>query len=325
MTRVLERLAGAGTGPRRLRATLRRDTAAVRATAAAHRSLAEVRYRLPETLLGGDLANWMGESLRRALRFWEPVPAALDAAPRRARGAFTSGASAPASRARLAAGRTASGTAAPAPAAASTPSGARSPREWNTPTPRLGDRAVRARETGDDMDSGRTRPDSASLHQLTGPRRPATRVANEISARISPVPHVAHSPLARALSVYWRGRQTGEPAVAPLIGVPPASVRMAPFLPATSGGEASRIAALPPTSGDTERATASRRGSQPDALTRARAATSLRDQGADADPLPPYAAWRVDSTAADWLTGDLADQLADILREQAIREGVDLT
>ena len=65
---------------------------------------------------------------------------------------------------------------------------------------------------------------------------------------------------------------------------------------------------------------------EPAASPRGRAAPVFTDRSLDAGtPRTADAPLAGRAIAVDWLTGDLADQLADILRDQAIREGIDLT
>jgi hypothetical protein len=321
MMNALARVQSAGSGPSRLRAVLRRDSEAVLAVARDHRAAAHVRWHFPETLLGAELADVMGENLRRALRFWErEVPTPVRA---RVRGEAPVALAGPGARRRDAVVPAAAQQHAPVATPAASPAGARASR------PALSPAAVHAR---DDVPS-----------PWVGVE-PET--AGRAAASVSPI----DSPLRRALRTYWSTLPAGK-ARSPADGVVNGSQRQSTSGADRSeemGGRASTRepvtehraarrtfiadAEVPPTArvipdvtADAARPAQPWRMTDPAAMTRARAAAILRDRGPDIDAPVSREAWRSGGTGTDWLAGDLADQLADILREQAVREGVDLT
>ncbi len=325
MTSGIERVTVGGAAPRRLRAVLRRDTSAVRAIAADHRSLASVRCPLPEALLGGDLANWMGDSLRRALRFWEPQPAAPGAPSSRARAPVGGDAATRAPRSRsatLAAPRTITQT-----PVVTAPQGAPPPNRRPRAMPEITEHAARAWATERHPESAPVLSEMAAVPSSSTGRQSGSRMVSASGVRVALPEQRADSPLVRALRSYWQAQQTtvssqAEPIVAASTTAMTRSRRLGP----EDEGERRPAAAV-------ERAdtgafhAAFERGRRSLAPAGATVAAPLADQRIDADDvtLPRQALQRTGAIATDWLTGSLADQLADILREQAIREGVDLT
>jgi hypothetical protein len=150
--------------------------------------------------------------------------------------------------------------------------------------------------------------------------------ATVAAARASVSRDRVESPLSRVLRDYWRAQSSNRDSGVQRIGNAIAPARASrPDRAADPTAESPRQPLLrEPLSRAVEPARGA--NAEPVASPRVRGAAAFTDRSLDAGgshtadtPLAERA------IATDWLTGDLADQLADILRDQAIREGIDLT
>lgn len=315
--------------PRRLRDELRRATTRLGAAAATF-APARVGMRIPPSVLGAELADVMGDSLRKALRFWDAAPMD-DVAPMLPKGR-RSATFPPLS--------STHGTRSVLPAIGTAPA----PRDVGTaahPTIPARERSAFPPLTNGGRPAVPSR-DVAAEHQPATRRQELERIPLERESRDRREPdhpppnrstHVAQqraaSPLVVALNAYWTA-QRGD------------------------GARAGSVAAMRDADGAARAAREHGLQASPEAgidrLTHPSSASSpvLRAGALPADDAPASAAPRVTrwlpadiqppsaetesarfplpaQPVPDWLLGDLADQLADILREQAMDHGVDLT
>jgi hypothetical protein len=303
-----------GSGPRRMRIALRTKIAPLSATLRAAKALQVVRTRTPQILLGGDLVGLLSDRLRALLEGGEGDAASPDIRPsytRFAEHAAATGAAAP----RLLANsesfqRRASGAAALA-AVLERGSSPAPPEEQCRHSPHaLRDLQIDPPPAGD-----------AALIAALDTRRPsAVGVGASASQhRVDTTP----PPLVKKLREYWELSQTSPAAERAIAGSVGEETR----------GEAPATPSHPP------RPVASARQSWPESTARQLA---RRARAAVADPssartmqLPDSAATErteirnifnieVKSEGGDF-TDDLSERLSEILLEQALQHGIDVT
>ena len=319
----VERLASMGSGPARLRARLRRETRVIAVFAADQRAVVRIGRRVPESLLGGAIADVMGESLRRALRFWEHQPDAVTGvAPR----PVSSLAPRPGNGARRSRLDTWSdvrrGTVAPSTVRRT--AAHIDHEQVALPTQEVVDRVARAFEESGERAKQRMRLPPGDERNAHPAEAASPGEGRGHATRVSVVTAARESPLSRALRSYWRGSTVGAPAGSAAVASAPATQLTIRRDASDDGRAVARGDAalpLPPTA----REPVHTEGSSPVPAPRARPGGAFpeRSVGIRSPRLDMLVADR--AAATDWLTGDLADQLADVLREQAIREGIDLT
>ena len=288
----LASLITAGGSPHRFRATLQRATHALRAAAAAPRATHAVGKRVPASLLGSELADTMGESLRRALRFWE-ADSESEAPPSRQPSQFIV-ASPPESHA-------------PHPPAIDPPS-ERTKGHANVDIP------LHSNTWRPEIPRSPIMPDL--MHGSGVARTGAAQSSKDHTNRRLPAPA---SPLFSVLRAYWSTVESrpaapndrritvpDELAVVVPEGAGGISIDQRPFRPPMSMDVGRRLAS--PT--DNGRTIAALKEPEIRSAANVPARPEPHPEGPD---------------RVDWLTGDLSDQLADVLRDQAIRHGVDLT
>jgi hypothetical protein len=323
MAHAVRTLLAAGAGPQRMRGELRLRTARLHALRRGRAAVASVGAQVPSTLLDGGLAPVLSERLRTLLLTAREEPSPDVAAPPLQRALARDGAAA------AAAGQTAlapaSGVAAavrrlmPEPAA---PTAARR-RRVEPATPRAGQK-----------DPGQAEEFASSPGGAGSAPVPAhaAAAARPLPERAAPMPDrpvssagQAESLLESRLREYWR-LHTAAPAAHAAAPTPPAAPRTA------------RAAAAPPAVGLTpspngagwpERAgrEAARRVFGPAGTALSAAPVSLADMGATA-PLAQPVQMRNEfhiTVGAHEDDDALADRIAELLREQALRHGIDLT
>jgi hypothetical protein len=322
VTEGVARLTVAAAGPRRLRAELWRATNPLRRAAGAPRRLSRVGRAFPGSLLGAELAEVMGERLQRALRFWEGEPAALEdeVRPRGSPSAATA-----LSRTTRTAMPRGNETASDRRGSVSgTPPDEPRKRQTTSSAMKALERLARRVERVSDERSRLGVP-------VTQERASGNGATSRALSAVSPVTMrrqaLASAPLTKVLHTYWETQR-----VVPLAGD---SREAGPALPGANarhrhGGASERLpAALQrplPLGEGAETAGVPRFVPEPAPLTSPRPRTDLLagPQG-EVSVVDNRLAWLRGSMPTDWLTGDLADQMADVLRDQAVRHGVDLT
>jgi hypothetical protein len=371
---------GSATGPRRLRAELRRATAAVKRAAAVPVPLRHVGFAFPAAVLGADVADLMGERLRAVLRFWDDQPGTEpdETEPRRAplaqlgtasesRGerphrngsagvadarhdwtmraatAFAGTTRPPAARGqspearvpRLAAAEHHTSTAGAAPfvgrgaadaerdsashekvppAAAVTSRGHSHERDRAAQSPLIAVLRAYWSHSTSEAERPRTETMAAAAESVRAVRFPRGAAAAVTARRAPDAAHAAQGPADsdRRLEVRDESLRGTSPVWAADARQPAVQSTVAAPLPAlTLGARLRDILAVP-------------------AYPAADSAPARDDAAPGVDgwraTFGPGLARRAELLAAPaWAAGDLADQIADVLREQAIRQGIELT